>query len=37
MQTAYGKANGALASDDLVDFLAWQKQMRRIREWSPVR
>ena len=37
LQTAYGDASVSMTPHDLVDYLEWRKQMRRIREWRPLR
>ncbi|MGB7860858.1 MAG: hypothetical protein WBM90_10205 [Acidimicrobiia bacterium] len=34
LQTAYGSANTAPPTTDLVHYLRWRQQMRRIRAWE---
>jgi len=35
IQTAYGKTNAAMTTSDLVHYLEWRRQLRRIRKWGP--
>ena len=35
IQTAYGTTNADMTSSDLVHYLEWRQQMRRIRQWGP--
>jgi len=36
IQTAYGNSDAAVSTSDLVHFLEWRRQMRRIRSWGEV-
>lgn len=36
MTTAYGRADAGLSGEDLVHYLEWRRQMRRIRAWEPM-
>lgn len=34
MYTAYGSHNDTASSDDLVHYLRWRRQMRRLASWE---
>lgn len=35
LATAYGNTDASLPETDLVHYLEWRRQMRRIRSWKP--
>ena len=36
MYTAYGSHNDTASTDDVVHYLRWRRQMRRLAQWESV-